>query len=102
MAKIVKGKFEVDFGIYGKRIKEGYESKNFFIYKTKTGWTVCHKEANLALSILSNRLLSKAKQNVINVESKLNWDGSTAEEIMNNNNMIGKEFVDAIHIAISS
>lgn len=33
MTKFTKGTFEVDFGLYGMKTKEGYHSEVFFIYK---------------------------------------------------------------------
>lgn len=100
MIKFSKEKFLVDFGIYGKKEKEGYGTEVFFIYKNGSEWTVCHKQSNLKLTPLSNKLLAKAKSNVCKVQTCLNWDGVDGFEIAANNGMTGKEFKEAMWSAI--
>lgn len=96
MVKFTKGKFEVDFGLYGKKEKDGYHSDVFFIYKTKDNWTVCHKQSNLKLSPLSNKLLSVAKDRAAKAEQAFDWNAETGFEIASINGLSGKEMTEKL------
>lgn len=101
MTKFIKGTFEVDFGMYGKKEFDGYHTDVFFIYKFAGAWTVCHKQSNLKLSPLGHKLLATAKQRVTAAEGALSWEGETGFEIAANNNLSGKEFQNKLWEAIA-